>query len=55
MAENERTWADGKMLSEQQGAVGVITFNHPERLNAVTMEMWQALEHKAAQSGEINR
>ena len=43
MAENERTWADGKMLSEQQGAVGVITFNHPERLNAVTMEMWQAL------------
>ena len=43
MAEHERIWADGKMLSEQHGAVGVITFNHPERLNAVTMEMWQAL------------
>jgi enoyl-CoA hydratase/carnithine racemase len=32
-----------KMLAEKDGAIGRITFNHPARLNAVSLEMWQAL------------
>jgi len=36
-------WAGGKMLSEIQGNVGIITFNRPEKHNAVSLEMWEAL------------
>ncbi|MBV8888877.1 MAG: enoyl-CoA hydratase/isomerase family protein [Alphaproteobacteria bacterium] len=32
-----------KMLMEKDGAIGRITFNNPARLNAVSLEMWQAL------------
>jgi enoyl-CoA hydratase len=32
-----------KMLAEKDGAIGRITFNNPARLNAVSLEMWQAL------------
>ena len=31
-----------KMLARKDGAVGTMTFNNPERHNAVSMEMWQA-------------
>ena len=37
------SYADGKMLAEMQGAVGIVTFNQPEKLNAVSVEMWQGL------------
>lgn len=33
-----------KMLSRKDGAIGWMTFNNPERHNAVSMEMWQAAE-----------
>jgi enoyl-CoA hydratase len=32
-----------KMIAEKDGAIGWITFNNPERRNAVSMAMWQAL------------
>ena len=32
-----------KMIAEKEGPIGWITFNNPERRNAVSMEMWQAL------------
>ena len=32
-----------KMIAEKDGAIGWITFNNPERRNAVSMVMWQAL------------
>ncbi len=32
-----------KMIAEQEGAIGWITFNNPARRNAVSMEMWEAL------------
>ena len=32
-----------KMIAEQDGAIGWITFNNPERRNAVSMAMWEAL------------
>src|SRR5580658_7948556 len=31
-----------KMLSRKEGGVGIVTFNNPERLNAVSLEMWEA-------------
>jgi enoyl-CoA hydratase len=33
-----------KMLSKKEGGVGWMTFNNPERHNAVSLEMWAALE-----------
>ena len=33
-----------KMLSRTQGSVGHIIFNNPEKHNAVSIEMWDALE-----------
>ena len=32
-----------KMLAEKEGAVGWVTFNNPERRNAMSLEMWSAL------------
>ncbi len=32
-----------KMIAEIDGAIGWVTFNNPERRNAVSMEMWQAI------------
>jgi enoyl-CoA hydratase/carnithine racemase len=31
-----------KMLARKEGSVGYLTFNNPERLNAVSLEMWEA-------------
>jgi enoyl-CoA hydratase/carnithine racemase len=31
-----------KMLSRKEGSVGYMTFNNPEKLNAVSLEMWDA-------------
>jgi enoyl-CoA hydratase/carnithine racemase len=33
-----------KMLARKAGGIGWMTFNNPERHNAVSMEMWQAAE-----------
>lgn len=32
-----------RILAEKQGAVGLLTFNNPERHNAVSLDMWAAL------------
>jgi enoyl-CoA hydratase len=44
-----------KMLSRKEGSVGIVTFNNPERHNAVSLEMWEAtteiLNGFAADSG----
>ena len=39
-----RTYAGGKMLAATEGGVGLITFNQPEKRNAMSIEMWQGLE-----------
>ena len=31
-----------KMLAEKRGRIGIMTFNNPEKLNAVSFEMWEA-------------
>jgi len=33
--------SDDKIISKREGAVGHIIFNNPEKLNAVSLEMWQ--------------
>jgi enoyl-CoA hydratase/carnithine racemase len=44
-----------RMIAEIQGGVGWITFNNPERRNAVSLDMWEALgvilDHYAADPG----
>lgn len=41
-----------KMLSRKEGSVGYLTFNNPERHNAVSLEMWEAGEHYLAEFGD---
>jgi enoyl-CoA hydratase len=38
---NEMSQTD-KMLARKEGGVGILTFNNPERHNAVSLEMWEA-------------
>jgi enoyl-CoA hydratase/carnithine racemase len=33
----------GKMIARKDNGVGYLVFNNPERLNAVSLEMWQAV------------
>jgi len=37
----DRTYADGKMLQSAADGVGVITFNNPDKRNAMSLEMWE--------------
>ena len=34
-----------KMISRVKDGIGYITFNNPEKHNAVSIEMWDALEN----------
>jgi enoyl-CoA hydratase/carnithine racemase len=46
-------WAGGRLVTQTDGAIGWITFNQPERLNAVRRDMWDALpEAVASLTGE---
>jgi enoyl-CoA hydratase len=38
---NEMSQTD-KILARKEGGVGILTFNNPERHNAVSLEMWEA-------------
>jgi enoyl-CoA hydratase len=37
----EKSFADGKILQSVADGVGVITFNNPEKRNAMSLEMWE--------------
>ena len=39
----EKSLADGKILQSVSDGVGVITFNNPEKRNAMSLEMWEGL------------
>jgi enoyl-CoA hydratase/carnithine racemase len=39
----EKSHADGKILQNISDGVGVITFNNPEKRNAMSLEMWEGL------------
>ena len=38
-----KNYADGKMLSAKNDGLGLITFNQPEKRNAMSVEMWEGL------------
>jgi len=38
-----REYAGGKMLAAKDEGVGLVTFNQPEKRNAMSLEMWQGL------------
>jgi enoyl-CoA hydratase len=40
---NEKNFADGKILKSVAEGVGVVTFNNPEKRNAMSLEMWEGL------------
>ena len=39
----DKTYADGKILLSRSDGIGLITFNNPEKRNAMSLEMWQGL------------
>src|SRR5712692_6625147 len=39
----QKSHADGKILQSVNDGVGVITFNNPEKRNAMSLEMWEGL------------
>jgi enoyl-CoA hydratase/carnithine racemase len=39
----DKSYADGKILKRIEDGVGIITFNNPEKRNAMSMEMWDGL------------
>ena len=41
----EKCHADGKIQQSITDGVGVITFNNPEKRNAMSLDMWQGLGH----------
>jgi len=40
---NQKSLADGKILKSVTDGVGVVTFNNPEKRNAMSLEMWEGL------------
>ena len=38
-----KQYAGGKMLSAKDDGVGLITFNSPEKRNALSIAMWEGL------------
>jgi enoyl-CoA hydratase/carnithine racemase len=40
--------SEGKIESSKDGAVGWLVFNNPQRLNAVSYEMWRSLPEEIA-------
>ena len=42
---SEKSYADGKILKSVTDGVGVVTFNNPEKRNAMSLDMWEGLGH----------
>jgi enoyl-CoA hydratase len=40
---NQKSLADGKILKSVTEGVGVVTFNNPDKRNAMSLEMWEGL------------
>src|SRR3954452_11995322 len=39
----EKSFADGKILQSVDGGIGIVTFNNPEKRNAMSLDMWEGL------------
>ena len=42
-ATDQKSFADGKILKNITDGVGVVTFNSPEKRNAMSLEMWEGV------------
>src|SRR5579871_4051568 len=42
-AQNQKSFADGKILKNITDGVGIVTFNNPDKRNAMSIEMWEGL------------
>src|SRR3569832_1851539 len=40
---HQKSFADGKILKNVTDGVGIITFNNPDKRNAMSLEMWEGL------------
>jgi enoyl-CoA hydratase/carnithine racemase len=40
---SETSYADGKIIKSAIDSVGVVTFNNPDKRNAVSLDMWEGL------------
>jgi enoyl-CoA hydratase len=48
MHAGDQQFAEGRILTAAEGPIGWLTFNQPERLNAVRRDMWDAIPHAVA-------
>jgi enoyl-CoA hydratase len=44
-APDQKSFADGKILKSITDGIGVVTFNNPEKRNAMSLEMWEGFGH----------
>lgn len=40
---NDKSFADGKILQSMADGIGIVTFNNPEKRNAMSLDMWEGL------------
>ena len=43
VTKTDKSFADGKILKTVKDGVGVLTFNNPEKRNAMSLEMWEGV------------
>jgi enoyl-CoA hydratase/carnithine racemase len=43
IGQNDHSFADGRVLADIEDGVGLITFNQPKKMNAMSVEMWAGL------------
>src|SRR3954454_12369593 len=43
--QTEKSFAEGKILQGVQDGVGIVTFNNPDKRNAMSLDMWEGLGH----------
>jgi len=43
VTKTEKSYADGKILKSITEGVGIVTFNNPQKRNAMSLEMWEGL------------
>lgn len=44
ISDKPKQFSGGKMLAEIRGAIGYMTFNQPEKRNAMSLEMWNGVD-----------
>ena len=49
---NEKSYAEGKILQSVTEGVGVITFNNPAKRNAMSLDMWEGLGSALVELGD---